>query len=180
MWLLLVFSPAEIELYIFQIYFCTLNLKYNSHILLEIFWFPKFVTLKNNINLYVSSILCIHQVFSDELYFKYTLNLFLKCICISFLSQKYTWRDFQNMYLLSNLLNPFMTRRPLSYRNQSIDFLCKSMDWFLYDNGFRHEMVKSILEVDFLNLKIYIQSLKYTFWIDTFFSNSEIYLMWTF
>ena len=28
-------------------------------------------------------------------------------------------------------------RRPLSYRNQS-----KSMDWFLYDNGLRHERVK--------------------------------------
>ena len=24
---------------------------------------------------------------------------------------------------------------PLSYRNQSIDLLSKSMDWFLYDNG---------------------------------------------
>ena len=32
--------------------------------------------------------------------------------------------------------------RPLSYRNQSIDLLCKSMDWFLYDNGPRHERVK--------------------------------------
>ena len=31
---------------------------------------------------------------------------------------------------------------PLSYRNQSIDLLCKSMDWFLYDNGLRHERVK--------------------------------------
>ena len=27
--------------------------------------------------------------------------------------------------------------RPLSYRNQFIDLLCKSMDWFLYDNGLR-------------------------------------------
>ena len=27
-------------------------------------------------------------------------------------------------------------RRPLSYRN------CKSMDWFLYDNGLHHEIVK--------------------------------------
>ena len=26
-------------------------------------------------------------------------------------------------------------RRPLSYRNQSIDLQSKSMDWFLYDNG---------------------------------------------
>ena len=33
-------------------------------------------------------------------------------------------------------------RRPLPYRNQSIDLLCKSMDWFLYDIGFRHERVK--------------------------------------
>ena len=32
--------------------------------------------------------------------------------------------------------------RPLSYKNQSIDLFCKSMDWFLYDNGLRHERVK--------------------------------------
>ena len=31
---------------------------------------------------------------------------------------------------------------PLSCRNQSIDLLCKSMDWFLYDNRLRHERVK--------------------------------------
>ena len=33
-------------------------------------------------------------------------------------------------------------RRPLSYKNQSIDLLRKSMDWFLYDNGLGLEMVK--------------------------------------
>ena len=33
-------------------------------------------------------------------------------------------------------------RRPLSYRNQSIDLLRKSVDWFLYDNGLRHEKLK--------------------------------------
>ena len=32
-------------------------------------------------------------------------------------------------------------RRPLSYWNQSINLLCKSMDWFLY-NGPRHGRVK--------------------------------------
>ena len=37
-------------------------------------------------------------------------------------------------------------RRLLSYRNQSIDLLCKSMDWFLYDNGLRLERVKYPLE----------------------------------
>ena len=34
-------------------------------------------------------------------------------------------------------------RRPLSYRNQSIDLLRKSMDWFLHDNGLRHERVNA-------------------------------------
>ena len=33
-------------------------------------------------------------------------------------------------------------RRPIPYRNQFIDLLCKSMDLFLYDNGLRHERVK--------------------------------------
>ena len=32
-------------------------------------------------------------------------------------------------------------RRSLSYRNQSFDSRSKSMDWFLYDNGLRHERV---------------------------------------
>ena len=32
-------------------------------------------------------------------------------------------------------------RRPLWYRNQPIDLQSKSMDWFLYDNGVRHERV---------------------------------------
>ena len=34
-------------------------------------------------------------------------------------------------------------RRPLSYRNQSIDLRSKSMNWYLYDNGLRHEKVKN-------------------------------------
>ena len=33
-------------------------------------------------------------------------------------------------------------RRSLSYRNQSIDLLCKSMDRFLYDRDLCHERVK--------------------------------------
>ena len=33
-------------------------------------------------------------------------------------------------------------RRLLSYRNQSIDLRNKSIDWFLYDNGLRHERFK--------------------------------------
>ena len=41
-------------------------------------------------------------------------------------------------------------RRPLSYRHQSIDFLYKSMDWFLYDNGLRHERVKNTFFIELL------------------------------
>ena len=32
-------------------------------------------------------------------------------------------------------------RRLISYRNQSIDLRSKSMDWFLFDIGLRHERV---------------------------------------
>ena len=35
-------------------------------------------------------------------------------------------------------------RRPLSYRNQSIDLPNKSMDWFLYYRGLCHERVKAL------------------------------------
>ena len=34
-------------------------------------------------------------------------------------------------------------RGPLSYTNQYIDLLQKSMNWFLYDDGLRHESVRS-------------------------------------
>ena len=37
-----------------------------------------------------------------------------------------------------------MTEALLSYRNQSIDLRTKSLDWFLYDNGLRHERVHTI------------------------------------
>ena len=38
------------------------------------------------------------------------------------------------------VFNPLKTEA-VSYRNQSIDLLCKSMDWFLYDNGLCLEQV---------------------------------------
>ena len=38
-------------------------------------------------------------------------------------------------------LNLSWWRRSLSYRNQSINLLCKLMDWFLYDSDFHHERV---------------------------------------
>ena len=52
---------------------------------------------------------------------------------------KYVWSFcYQHALILSR-------RRRLSYRNQSIDLQKKSMDWFLYDNGLRHERVKELI-----------------------------------
>ena len=66
----------------------------------------------------------------------------------------------------------FSWRRPISYRSQSIDFLRKSMDWFLYDIGLRQERLMggcdysvhyaaflSNLCVMFISLQFY-----YNFW----------------
>ena len=43
--------------------------------------------------------------------------------------------------IIKSPFNSFMTGGSLSYRNQSIDLQSKSFDWFLYDNGLRHERV---------------------------------------
>ena len=48
-------------------------------------------------------------------------------------------------FSFSELIKYILTlswRRSLSYRNQFIDLLCKSMDWFLHDRNLRHERVK--------------------------------------
>ena len=42
-------------------------------------------------------------------------------------------------------------QRSLSYRNQSINLLCKSMDWFLYDRDLRHERVNGIKAIMAIN-----------------------------
>ena len=52
------------------------------------------------------------------------------------------WNNrWNNLAIIDSFLN-LSWLRPLSYRNQLIDLLCKLMDWFLYDNGLRHERVK--------------------------------------
>ena len=61
-------------------------------------------------------------------------------------------RNINNLSKISNALTKsyllkltLLWRRPLSYRNQSIHLQSKSMDWFLYDNGLRHERVNTNL-----------------------------------
>ena len=51
------------------------------------------------------------------------------------------FEDYQ--YWIKSLVHLTLSwRRSLSYRNQSIDLLCKSIEWFLYDRDLRHERVK--------------------------------------
>ena len=47
-----------------------------------------------------------------------------------------------------------MMQAVLSYRNQSFDLRSKSMDWFPYDNGRRHERVKEKQGI-MLHIKLY-------------------------
>ena len=47
--------------------------------------------------------------------------------------------QFASLYMMGkSVVNEFMTES-ISYRNQYTD--CKSLDWFLYDRGLRHERV---------------------------------------
>ena len=40
---------------------------------------------------------------------------------------------------------------PVSYRNQHIDLLCKSMDWFLYDRNLRSERANAVRNIEFIS-----------------------------
>ena len=55
------------------------------------------------------------------------------------LSSRNQFIDFRLFLEIPHLT--LLWRRPLSYRNQSIDLRSKSMDWFLYDSGLRYERV---------------------------------------
>ena len=50
-------------------------------------------------------------------------------------------KQFLIIFTITSAYLTLSWRRPLSYRNQSIDLLRESMDWYLYDNGLRHERV---------------------------------------
>ena len=72
------------------------------------------------------------------------MKLLIHLICfkvVRAVSTSPLWENFRSFFKKSLTLS---WRRPLSYRNQSIDLLCKSMDWLRYDNGLRHERVKVV------------------------------------
>ena len=55
------------------------------------------------------------------------------------------WLEFlEEQDIIESIGKYFLTlswRGPLLYRNKSIDLQSKSVDWFLSDNGLRHERV---------------------------------------
>ena len=62
-------------------------------------------------------------------------------------SQILDWVLYTPLNSVDLWLNSLLTlswRRSLSYRDQSIDLLCKSMDWFLCDRDLHRERVKLI------------------------------------
>ena len=115
--------------------------------------------MKNNLDLYISSIYWVHQGFSNQVYLKYTLNLFLKCNCISFLNQKYNWSR----------------RSKLANWHSNIEVYLK---YNFYIDAIIFKLI-SIPETDFLNLCIYVQIQKYTLSrlskLMYLLSNSEVY-----
>ena len=68
----------------------------------------------------------------------FTIKIYQKSVKIGSI-MKLLWSLLRRV--VSNLT--LSRQRPLTYRNQSIDLLNKSIDWFLYDNGLRHERVNS-------------------------------------
>ena len=84
-----------------------------------------------------------------KIFSKFYLVTFLKVIVIYFKIyhwlilkklQQDLWLHQKSITEMSILILSW--QRLLSDRNQSIDLLGKSMVWFLYDNGLRHERVK--------------------------------------
>ena len=70
--------------------------------------------------------------------------------------------------------------RPLSYRNQSIDLFCKSMDWFLYDNGLRHERVKTLYSCRLMQSSLKQSNKKNSLFLMGIIFCSSVVLVWTF
>ena len=58
-----------------------------------------------------------------------------------FICQLYFSSEFKFEQVMEWVQLTVSWRRPLSYRNQFIDLLRKSMDWFLYDSGLCHGRV---------------------------------------
>ena len=107
--------------------------------------FSKLESLTSKLQRIASSIAFIKQSF-----FHGVISTFSK---VQFLNESDRWKSSEIILksqlhkvlfykLLDNLDLTLSQRRPISYQNQSINLLCKSMDWFLYDISLHRERVK--------------------------------------
>ena len=62
------------------------------------------------------------------------LKRLINVLCVT-INKIWCW----SLKIYINELNSFMMEVFIIYRNQSIDYLCKSTDWLLYDSVLRHE-----------------------------------------
>ena len=90
------------------------------------------------------------QTYQQSYFVQDQLFVQLKTVKIDKQEDRQEMQDYLFVELLGLTLSWW---RPLSYRNQSIDLLHKSMDWFLYGNGLRLERVKNIDTYSSLNRK---------------------------
>ena len=105
----------------------------------------------------------MHQQSLDDFYMVHilaitlALRLSMNCLTINWMNSVYKHRHLIEKICFTFTLSNNHTvnikapltlswRKSISYRNQSIDLLCKSMDWILYDNSLRHERVKPRLQ----------------------------------
>ena len=80
------------------------------------------------------------QFFYLFLFFHVSLRHGLEeLVTIPYINYQTIWKHKVSVYIHNSLTLSW--RRPLSYRNQSIDLLRKSMGWFLDDKGLRLERV---------------------------------------
>ena len=79
--------------------------------------------------------------------------MFIDILLIAHLSIKELnrWIYFDGFIISMKMLvmENWLERRSLLYRNQSIDLLCKLMDWFLYDRDLCHEITHYTLMANF-------------------------------
>ena len=92
------------------------------------------------------------------------MKLVLIFLCVLLHTITAVWiKEMESKYLRRKsdfLLRTLLTL--ISYRNQSIDFFSKFMDWFLYGRDLLHERVKSdvyyldVISVTFSEINIFI------------------------
>ena len=67
-------------------------------------------------------------------------------------------------------------RRPISYRNQSIDLKSKSRDWFLYDIGLRRQRLNRLVNkasLGKISWKASLEKISFVSWWKNFISNAS-------